>query len=255
MTGRLDGRVILITGAARGQGAAEAALFVAEGAAVLLADVLDEPGRDVAARLGDRAAYVHLDVTDEAAWSDTIDEACTRFGKLDGLINNAGISVPRRPLTEYSLEEYRRVVDVNQVGVFLGMRAAAPAITDAGGGTIVNVSSIAGMVGIAGSIAYTASKWAVRGMTKTAALELGRLGIRVNSIHPGGVDTPFLGTLLAGRSADEREAARRVAGAGRIGDASEIASLALFLTSGESSMCTGAEFLADDGTTTGLSFP
>ncbi len=155
-----------------------------------------------------------------------------------------------RPLIEYSLADYRLVVDVNQIGVFLGMRETAPAIAEAGGGTIVNVSSVAGMIGVAGSIAYTASKWAVRGMTKTAALELGPQGIRVNSIHPGGIDTPMISDLLATRP--QVPPGSRY-GIGRIGAAQEIATIALFLSNDESSLCTGAEFVADDGSLAGLS--
>ena len=190
-----------------------------------------------------------MDVSCETDWSRAVNAAIDRFGKLDGLINNAGVRAASKPLTEYSLADYRTVIDVNQVGVFLGMRAVAPAITRAGGGTIVNVSSVAGMTGVAGSIAYTASKWAVRGMTKTAALELGVHGIRVNSIHPGGIDTPMIADLLAGRP---RATGGSRYGASRIGAAQEIATIALFLSNDESSMCTGSEFVADDGSLAGI---
>jgi 3alpha(or 20beta)-hydroxysteroid dehydrogenase len=242
--------VFLISGGARGQGEAEARLFVTEGARVVLGDVQDDLGQQVACSLGENALYVHLDVCREADWHRAVSAAIEQFGKLDGLINNAGIRAASRPLTEYSLSDYRRVIEVNQVGVFLGMKEAAPAITEAGGGTIVNISSVAGMTGVAGSVAYTASKWAVRGMTKTAALELGPCGIRVNSIHPGGVDTPMIADLLAVRP---QVAAGSRYGVGRIGAASEIATIALFLSSDESSLCTGAEFVADDGSLAGIS--
>lgn len=249
MSNRLEGRVVLISGAARGQGEAEARLFVAEGACVVLGDILEDLGKEVARSLAARAIFVNLDVSCETDWSRAVSAAIEQFGKLDGLINNAGVRAASRPLTEYSLADYRSVVDVNQVGVFLGMRAVAPAMTEAGGGTIVNVSSVAGMTGVAGSIAYTASKWAVRGMTKTAALELGPHGIRVNSIHPGGIDTPMIADLLAARP---RVANGSRNGAGRIGTAEEIATIALFLSSDESSMCTGSEFVADDGSLAGI---
>jgi 3alpha(or 20beta)-hydroxysteroid dehydrogenase len=247
---RLEGRVILISGAARGQGEAEAHLFVAEGARVVLGDILEDLGTEVARSLGERAIFVNLDVSSETDWSQAVGTAVGEFGKLDGLINNAGVRAASRPLIEYSLADYRTVIDVNQVGVFLGMRAVAPAITEAGGGTIVNISSVAGMTGVAGSIAYTASKWAVRGMTKTAALELGPHGIRVNSIHPGGVDTPMIADLLAARP---EVASGSHYGGGRIGTVAEIATIALFLSNDESSMCTGSEFVADDGSLAGIS--
>ena len=249
MRGRLEGRVILISGASRGQGEAEARLFAAEGACLVLGDVLEDLGDQVARSLAAHATFVKLDVSCETDWSRAVDTAIDRFGKLDGLINNAGVRATSKPLTEYSLAEYRSVIDVNQVGVFLGMRAAAPAITRAGGGTIVNVSSVAGMTGVAGSIAYTASKWAVRGMTKTAALELGPHGIRVNSIHPGGIDTPMIADLLAARP---RATGGSRYGASRMGTAEEIATIALFLSNDESSMCTGSEFVADDGYLAGI---
>jgi 3alpha(or 20beta)-hydroxysteroid dehydrogenase len=248
---RLEGRVILISGAARGQGEAEARLFVAEGACVVLGDILEDRGIEVARSLGASAIFVNLDVSSETDWSQAVGAAIDEFGKVDGLINNAGVRATSRPLTEYSLADYRAVIDVNQVGVFLGMRAVAPAIAGAGGGTIVNVSSVAGMTGVAGSIAYTASKWAVRGMTKTAALELGSHGIRVNSIHPGGIDTPMIADLLAVRP---RVASGSRYGAGRIGTVAEIATIALFLSNDESSMCTGSEFVADDGSLAGISW-
>lgn len=250
MGNRLDGRVILISGGARGQGEAEARLFVSEGARVVLGDVLDGLGKKVARSLAERALYVNLDVSCETDWSRAVSAAIDQFGKLDGLINNAGVRAAWRPLTGYSLADYREVIDVNQIGVFLGMREVAPAITEAGGGTIVNVSSVAGMIGVAGSIAYTASKWAVRGMTKTAALELGPHGIRVNSIHPGGVDTPMIADLLA--TLPQAAPGSRY-GVGRIGTAQEIATIALFLSNDESSLCTGAEFVADDGSLAGIS--
>ena len=175
MAARLDGKVALISGAARGQGAAEARAFVSEGARVLLADVLDDEGKALAEELGDAAAYQHLDVTQEAQWEHVVEAAVAQFGHLDVLVNNAGI-LDAGPLLDTSLERYRRVIDVNQIGVFLGMRAVGPSMITAGGGSIINISSVDGMMGMAGMVAYVASKWAVRGMTKTAAAELGPRG-------------------------------------------------------------------------------
>src|SRR5688500_2106670 len=184
--GKLDGKVALITGGARGQGAAEAALFATEGAQVVITDVLDEEGAATAEAV--RGQYLHHDVASEDQWASVVEAVLARHGRLDVLVNNAGIYLPGR-VTTVTLAEYRRVIDVNQVGVFLGMRAVAAPMMAAQSGSIVNISSVAGLRGGGGSIAYTASKWAVRGMTKAAAQELGRYGIRVNSIHPGLIET------------------------------------------------------------------
>ena len=189
--GRLDGKVALISGGARGQGAAEARLFAAEGAKVMVGDVLDDEGETLARELtSDRAAFRHHDVTDEGQWSAIVTEAVERFGQLDILVNNAGI-FRILPMMQTSLDDYRQINDVNQIGVFLGMKAASPALVERGGGSIVNISSIAGLRGSPASFAYSASKWAVRGMTKSAALELAPFKVRVNSIHPGIIDTPM----------------------------------------------------------------
>src|SRR3989440_9475681 len=190
VVGRLDGKVALISGGARGQGEAEARLFAAEGAKVLLGDVLDDVGEKLAVEIGDAATYVHLDVTSQDDWATAVDAATTRFGKLDVLVNNAGI-LRFGSIERTSFEEYRRVIEVNQFGCFLGMKAAIPALRAAGGGSIVNISSTQGLEGMAGACAYTASKFAVRGMTKSAAPGLGRFGVRVDSVHPRGIDTPI----------------------------------------------------------------
>ena len=242
--GRLEGKVALISGAARGQGAAEAALFAKEGAKVVLGDVLDDLGKDLATEIGSAAIYQHLDVTSEDDWAAAVDLATSQFGKLDVLINNAGIIRSAR-LEDTSLDDYMAVVQVNQVGCFLGMRSVIPAMKAAGGGSIVNVSSNAGMEGVQGIVGYVASKWAMRGMTKTAALELGHYGIRVNSVHPGGVDTPMLGQ-------DDFDSLDKDAIFGsqpipRIGQPEEIAKMMVFLASDESSFSTGSEFIADGG--------
>ncbi|HZR14550.1 MAG TPA: glucose 1-dehydrogenase [Acidimicrobiia bacterium] len=246
--GRLDGKVALITGAARGQGEAEARLFAREGARVVLADVLDDDGARVARDIGDDARYEHLDVGDETEWTTVVDATTRAFGSLDVLVNNAGI-LRHHVIEDHPLDEYLDVIRVNQVGCFLGMRAAVPAMRASGGGSIVNTASVAGLVGNAGLVAYTASKFAVRGMTKVAAVELGRYGIRVNSIHPGGVDTAMVRTGVFGDR--DPSTAYSYLPLGRIGTVDEVAAMALFLASDESSFSTGSEFVLDGGSTAG----
>ena len=245
---RLKGRVALITGAARGQGEAEARLFAAEGAQVVLCDVLDETGCKVADQIGDAASYRHLDVTSEDDWRRVVTETIGQHGKIDVLVNNAGI-VRFSRLTETTLDDYQRVISVNQVGVFLGLREVGREMINRGNGSIVNISSVDGLVGMAGGSGYVSSKFAVRGLTKTAAIEFGPYGVRVNSIHPGGVDTPMVkaddinpGALDIFRRVPLR----------RIGQPEEIAKLALFLASDDSSYSTGSEFIADGGLLAGL---
>lgn len=246
----LDGKVALISGAARGQGAAEAKIFAERGAKVMLCDVLDEDGEKTAAEIGDAAAYTHLDVTDENAWLAAVAATVAKFGKLNVLVNNAGIA-DMNALKEMSVEQYMKTIQVNQVGVFLGMKSVASAMKDAGGGSIVNISSIAGLGGAAGGIAYCASKFAVRGMTKVAALELGPDNIRVNSIHPGGILTQML--TDAGLTSDSANDLFSAAPVGRIGRPEEMATLAAYLASDDSSYSTGSEFVADGGLTAGFS--
>jgi 3alpha(or 20beta)-hydroxysteroid dehydrogenase len=248
--GKLDGRVALVTGGARGQGACEAQLFAGEGASVVIADVLDDPGREVAAQLGDRARFIHLDVTSEASWAEAVDFAVEHFGRLDALVNNAGVG-SGGAIQDTSLEEFWRVIRINQVGVFLGMRAAVPAMIAAGGGTIVNTASTSGLVGIAGTGAYTASKHAVIAMTRVAALELGSHRIRVNVVAPGGVDTPMNAAVASDMDLTAEDPHAKLP-LGRIGNPTEIARLALFLTSDDSSYTTGAVHVADGGMLAGL---
>lgn len=247
--GMLTGRIALITGAARGQGEAEARLFAAEGATVLMTDVLDDDGAAVARDIGAAASYRHLDVTEEAGWQKIADEIRSRHGRLDVLINNAGI-LRLAPFENTPLEDYLAVIGVNQVGVFLGIRAAIPLMRAAGGGSIVNISSIDGLVGMALGAAYVSSKFAVRGMTKVAALELGRDNIRVNSIHPGGVDT----AMVRGDNApmDTPTGAFAKVPLGRIGTPNDVAHMALFLASDASAYSTGSEFVVDGGLTAGF---
>jgi 3alpha(or 20beta)-hydroxysteroid dehydrogenase len=246
VTGRLAGKVALITGAARGQGEAEARLFVSEGATVAVTDVLDMDGEAVAQSLGDAAIYRHLDVTIEDDWRTAIAALDAVWGRLDVLVNNAGIAVPPAPIERQSVDDHRRIIDTNLHGVFLGIRAAAPMMSRQRSGSIINVSSIDGLVGVAGMTSYAASKFAVTGMTRSAALELGPRGVRVNSVHPGIIETP----LVQEAPPEVMERLRRVLdrqALPRMGTASEVAYLALYLASDESSYCTGAQFVIDGG--------
>jgi 3alpha(or 20beta)-hydroxysteroid dehydrogenase len=247
--GDLDGKVAIVTGAARGQGEAEARVFAEAGAKVLLGDVLDHEGEKAATNIRGEVVYRHLDVTEETSWAAAVADAEERWGRLDVLVNNAGIA-RFAPLVMTSLEDYMAVISVNQVGVFLGMRAVIPLMSRSGGGSIVNTSSVDGLTGMMGVTAYVASKFAVRGMTKTAALELGPVGIRVNSIHPGGVDTPML--RPEGLPAMDLSRAFENVPLQRIGSPDDIAELALFLASDRSSYCTGAEFVIDGGLLAGF---
>ncbi len=245
--GRLDGKAALITGGARGQGAAAARRFVAEGARVIIADVLSEEGKALADELGDAAWFQYLDVGDEQAWQDAMIEVDRLLGRLDVLVNNAGILV-FGALDQMSLADYERVIRVNQIGTFLGMRSAVPMMKRGGGGSIVNLSSVEGIAGMPMLTAYAASKFAIRGMTKVAAMELGPADIRVNSVHPGAIDTSMISTALGGHPVDMSLVGQRVA-LGRVGQPEEVANLVLFLASDESSYCTGGEFVVDGGAT------
>ena len=241
--GRLEGKTALITGGARGQGAAEARLFAEEGANVVLTDVLDEDGERTADAIG--ADYLHHDVTSEQEWAAAVARTVELHGGIDVLVNNAGIYV-ETSLLGGDLEQYRRVIEVNQIGVFLGMREVAPVMIERGGGSIVNISSVAGMRAAGGSFAYSASKWAVRGMTRAAAVRLGPHGIRVNSIHPGVIDTPMLDETRMATPGSMEELLERIP-LGRIAQPEEVAKLALFLASDDSAYSTGSEFIIDGG--------
>ncbi len=246
MTARLDGKVALITGAARGMGAATARLFAAEGALVVLGDVLADV-KDVAVELGEeRALAVTLDVTDEQAWRDAVAAAEERFGRLDILVNNAGVLLMDE-LGKTTSDTYRKVNDVNAFGCFLGMRECQPALTRAGGGSIVNLSSVEGLGGNRFLVAYTGSKFAVRGMTKAAAIELAADGIRVNSVHPGGIDTPMVRHFIP-NDKDMAWMGRQVPMA-RPGLPEEVAQAVAFLASDAASYITGAELAVDGGAT------
>ena len=244
--GRLDGSVALITGGARGQGAAEGRLFAEEGAAVVLTDLREEDGQAAAAAIGDAATFLRHDVTSEQGWGEVVSAVLERHARIDVLVNNAGIMLSA-PLLATSLDDYLRVISVNQVGVFLGMQAVAGPMQEAGGGSIVNISSVSGLRGSPNQIAYAASKWAVRGMTKVAARELAPYGIRVNSIHPGVIDTPMLED--ANFDDEQWEALRGRVPVGAFADADAVARLALYLASSDSSYSTGSEFIVDGGLT------
>ncbi|MFM8353767.1 MAG: SDR family NAD(P)-dependent oxidoreductase [Gammaproteobacteria bacterium] len=245
-TGRLAGKVAVITGGARGQGAEEARLFTAEGATVVITDVLDDAGVACANALP-RARYRHLDVRSEAGWESTIADVMAQHGRIDVLVNNAGVDLTRRfELT--TLDEWERVIGINQTGVFLGMRTVGRAMIAAGhGGSIINVSSVAGLEAVRGRAAYGSSKWAVRGITKIGALEWGEHGIRVNSIHPGFIETPMTADLKPFRDPATRARAEQLVSLRRMGQPIDVAWMALFLASDESSYCTGQEFVVDGG--------
>ena len=246
--GKLDGRVALITGGSRGQGEAEARLFVREGAQVVLADVLDPVGEKLAKELGRASRYEHLDVTQPGEWARVVSGIEAREGRLDVLLNNAGI-FKGGYIRSMPVEDYLAVVQVNQVGCFLGMQACYALMKASGGGAIVNISSVAGRKGVPGASAYAASKWAIRGMTKTAALEFGRAKIRVNAICPGSILTPMIAP--AEFPGVDQQAFWASLPIPRAGEAEEVAKVALFLASDDSAYVTGAELTVDGGETAG----
>jgi 3alpha(or 20beta)-hydroxysteroid dehydrogenase len=243
--GKLDHKVAIVTGGARGQGGAEATLFRAEGAEVVITDVLRDEGENLAKDIG--AAFIAHDVRSEEEWAEVVRQTIERFGRIDVLVNNAGI-FQRAKLVDTDLATYRRIIDVNQIGVYLGMRAVASTMIEQTAGSIINISSVAGLRASPGGFAYGASKFAVTGMTKSAAMELARYGVRVNSIHPGMIDTDMITEVTSG-SAERHEKFARSVPMRRAAEPSEVANLALFLASEDSSYCTGSEFTVDGGMT------
>jgi 3alpha(or 20beta)-hydroxysteroid dehydrogenase len=249
--GRLDGKVALITGGARGMGKSHVRHFVAEGARVVFGDVLDGKGAKVAEGLpGQSCRYIHHDVTSEADWAAAVTAAVDTFGRLDVLVNNAGV-LKFAPIADMPLADFRRILEVNAVGCWLGMKAVIGPMKAAGGGSIVNISSIEGFTGAAGLSAYTASKFAIRGMTKVAARELGQFGIRANSVHPGGVITSMILSQAEAAGQTDAEAFLKAMPLARFAEPAEISRLVVFLASDESSYSTGSEFLADGGLLSG----
>jgi NAD(P)-dependent dehydrogenase (short-subunit alcohol dehydrogenase family) len=250
MAGRVAGKVALITGGASGLGAESARRLAREGASVVLTDLAADAGEALAREIGDAAIFLAQDVTDESRWPEVVKAAVDRFGRLDVLVNSAGIG-EGSPLMEQTLEAWRQIIAINLDGVFLGMRAAAPAMVEAGGGSIINLSSILGKVGQAGAAAYCASKGGVLMLTKAAALEWAPAGIRVNSVHPGYIDTPMVAGAIQ-RSENGNEMKDLIISRhalGRLGAAREIADGIVFLASDESSFMTGAELVIDGGYT------
>ena len=240
--GRLDNITAIITGGARGMGASHARAFIREGAKVVIADILVDEGRALAADLGDCARYEYLDVTSESDWTAVVIATLAAFGTVDVLVNNAGIATGA-PIDEYPLELWNSVLAVNLTGTFLGIRAVTPTMKRARRGSIVNISSVEGLRGSPHLHAYVASKFAVRGLTKSVAVELGRYNVRVNSVHPGFISTPMTERL---DFADQQVPLRRAAAP------EEVSSLVLFLGSDESAYSTGAEFVVDGGMTASI---
>ena len=245
MSGRLEGKIALITGSARGQGEAEARRFVAEGAKVAITDLRDVLGEQLAADLGPDTFYQQLDVTREDDWDAAVAATVERFGKLDILVNNAGIGA-FGTLEGLDLKTHHEMIDINLHGVYLGMRAAKAALVATGNGAIVNISSIDGIVGVLGMTSYSGSKFAVTGMTRSAAIELGPLGVRVNSIHPGVINSPMVQEAPP-ETRGRLDRLMDMQPIKRMGEPHEIASLALFLASDEASYITGAQFVIDGG--------
>ncbi|MBO1333489.1 SDR family NAD(P)-dependent oxidoreductase [Streptomyces sp. VRA16 Mangrove soil] len=243
MTLSLDGKVAVITGAGRGQGAAEARLFAGAGARVVVTDVREEEGREVAKSLGEQALFVSHDVTSGDGWRAVVAAALDTFGRLDVLVNNAALW-RTASVEDETYANFETLLRVNLLGPFLGIQAVVPALKEAGGGSVVNISSTAGLIGIKGHAAYGSSKFGLRGLTRSSALDLAPYGIRVNSVHPGAIDTPMVAASTAGRDWSHLPL-------GRMGRPEEVGELVLFLASDAASYITGTEFTVDGGSTTG----
>lgn len=243
--GKLDGKVAVITGGARGQGASHVRTFVEEGANVVFSDILSEEGEALATELGERVRFIKHDVTKADEWKKVIEETEAVFGPVDILVNNAG-GVVTKNFEDLSEEEYRKVVDINQVSIFLGMKTTLPSMKKTGNGSIINISSINGLRGSAGNAAYDSSKFAVRGITKSAALEFAEYGIRVNSVHPGVIQTPMIEVEGTEKLVEQLVATIPMK---RKGQSEEVSKLLLYLASDDSSYSTGSEFVIDGGVT------
>lgn len=241
--GRLDGKVAIVTGGARGMGEATVRLMVEEGAKVLIGDLLDEPGQALAEELGDAAAFLHMDVTKQSDWQAAV-EAAAQLGPLTVLVNNAAI-VMQKTIMDTSEDDFMNIVRTNQLSVFLGMQSVFESLKSNGGGSIINISSIDGMQSKNSLCAYSSTKWAVRGMTKSAAIEMGKFGIRVNSVHPGGIFTAMHGSDFM--SQEDANTFYQHHALPRVGLPREVAAVTAFLASDEASYSTGAEFMADGG--------
>jgi len=250
---RLSGKVAIVTGGARGMGEATVRLFVENGAKVVIGDVLDEPGKALAKQLAANTAFVHMDVSKQADWQTAIAKA-HEFGPLNVLVNNAAI-VHMASIVDTSEDDFMRVVKINQLGTFLGVKSVIAPMKAAGGGSIINVSSIDGLQSKNSLIAYSATKWAVRGMTKSAAIELGQYGIRVNTVHPGGIFTAMGGKSESNPDPKSMDAYYAKHPIPRVGLPHEVANVTLFLATDEGSYCTGSEFIADGGWNAGLRQP
>lgn len=246
---RLADKVAIITGGARGMGAATARCFVAEGARVVIADLLEEPGEALAADLGERARFQKLDVRKESDWKEVLQASIDAFGHVDVLVNNAGV-LQFSTLLQTSLEDFERVVSINLSGTFNGLRIVGEHMIGRGKGSIVNISSVDGMKGANGLGAYCASKWGIRGLTRVAAMEFGHRGVRVNSVHPGGVDT-LMGNPYQEAKADVNQRYAQVP-LQRVGEPDEVARTSLFLASDDSSYLCGAEITVDGGMSSGI---
>lgn len=240
---KLLNKVAIVTGGARGMGESHVRRFVEEGAKVVFTDINEEVGEQLSAELGDNALFVKHDVTDEAGWQEVVEKTEAAFGPVNVLVNNAGISMSKS-IADMSVEEYKKIIDINQVSVFIGIKAVLPSMQKAEGGSIVNISSMNGIVG--GAVGYTDSKFAVRGLTKAAALQVGHLGIRVNSVHPGVIETPM---VTEGDAVEQiKEFAKHIP-MRRMAQSEEVTNMVLFLASDESSYSTGSEFVIDGGLT------
>ena len=247
---KLNGKVAIVTGAARGLGAAIARRLLAEGVKVVLADVLDEAGRQVASELGKNAHYVHLDVRHEDEWEQAVDATIKQFGRIDILVNNAAV-LRFGTVAQMSPEEFRFVTEVNFIGPFLGMRAVIPKMMAIGEGSIINIASINGLIGAPGIAAYAGSKHGVVGMTKSVAMELGASGIRVNAVCPGVVDTAMVAEMSAATGIDAAASLSSKIPLGRLANPDEMTGIVVFLASDDSSYCTGGMFTIDGGFTAG----